>query len=84
MSSPGPHIVVTLSTITGMRSLKDGIGRIVHLENKQFCQPPIPCNKYPSEWVTTLALKLTSTSVAPKIVVSTIEQNSLYRESYNS
>ena len=42
ISSPGPTRVVTLSTITGIRSLKVGIARMVHLEYKQFCQPPIP------------------------------------------
>ena len=54
--SPGPTKVVTLSTIIGIRFLNDGIGRIVHLLNRQFCQPPIPCNIFPSECVTTLAL----------------------------
>ena len=49
INSPGPVIVVTSSTITGILSRNEGIGRIVHFDAKQFCQPPIPCNKRPSE-----------------------------------
>ena len=57
INSPGPHRVVTSSTITGMRSRNDGTARIVHLDARQFCHPPMPCSRRPSEWVTTLALK---------------------------
>src|SRR5213082_1748328 len=56
ISSPGPQSVVTSSTITGIRSRNDGTARIVHPEARQFCQPPMPCSRRPSEWVTTLAL----------------------------
>src|SRR5580692_10246089 len=76
ISSPGPHSVVTSCTITGIRSRKEGIARMVHPEARQFCQPPMPCSRRPSEWVTTLALKLVSTSVAPRMTASTIAQES--------
>ena len=73
ISSPGPHSVVTSSTMTGMRSRNDGTARIVHPEERQFCHPPMPCSRRPSEWVTTLALKFMSTSVAPRTTASTID-----------
>ena len=41
----GPQIVVTSSTITGILSLNEGMASIVHLEKRQFCQPPIPCRR---------------------------------------
>ena len=52
---------------------REGIGRITHLPARQFCQPPMPCKRRPSEWVTTLALKSTSTSVAPRTTASSME-----------
>ena len=73
ISSPGPVTVVTSSTMTGMRSRKEGTARIVHPAVRQFCQPPMPWSSNPSEWVLTLALKSTSTSVAPRTTASTIE-----------
>ena len=73
ISSPGPTIVVTSSTITGIRSRNEGRARIVHPAARQFCQPPMPWRSRPSECVTTFALKFTSTSVAPRTVASTIE-----------
>ena len=37
---------------------------------RQFCHPPMPCSSLPSEGVTTLALKSTSISVAPRTTAS--------------
>ncbi len=51
----------------------EGIGSMVHLLKRQFCQPPIPWSICPSEWVTTLALKLISTSVAPRTTASRMD-----------
>ena len=73
INSPGPHSVVTSSTMTGMRSRNEGTARMVHPAARQFCQPPMPCSSRPSECVTTLALKFTSTSVAPSTTASTME-----------
>jgi hypothetical protein len=54
ISSPGPVKVVARSTTTGMRSRKEG--------SASMAQPPMPCSRRPSEWVTTLPLKAGSSS----------------------